>query len=56
MDLRDTDLAAVAAGFGVAVRRATPDDLPQQLAWALGQAGPAAVVLDAHLVAARPTR
>jgi acetolactate synthase I/II/III large subunit len=56
VDLPDTDLAAVAAGFGVAVRRATPADLPAQLAWALGEEGPAAVVLDAQLVAARPTR
>ena len=56
VDLPDTDLAAVAAGFGVPVRRATPDDLPAQLAWALGEEGPAVVVLDAQLVPARPTK
>ena len=42
--------------LALAVRRATPGDLSAQLAWALGQEGPAVVVLDAQLVAARPTR
>jgi acetolactate synthase-1/2/3 large subunit len=55
VDLPGTDLAAVAQGFGMPVRTATPDDLGRQLAWALSQAGPAAVVLRAKIAAARPT-
>jgi acetolactate synthase-1/2/3 large subunit len=55
VDLPGVDLAAVAAAFGVAVRTATPDDLPERLEWAFAQAGPAAVVLRAQLVAAAPT-
>ena len=56
VDLPGTDLAAVAAGFGVPVRTATPYDLAEQLAWALDLEGPAAVVLDAKLTAAQPTK
>jgi acetolactate synthase I/II/III large subunit len=56
VDLPGQDLAAVAAGFGVPVRRATPADLAEHLAWAWDQEGPAAVVLGAQLVPSRPTR
>jgi acetolactate synthase-1/2/3 large subunit len=54
-ELPGTDLAAVAAGFGVPVRIATPADLGEQLRWALAQRGPAVVVLRATLTAAQPT-
>ena len=40
VELPGNDLAAVAGGFGVPVRTATPDDLAEQLAWALAQPGP----------------
>ena len=55
VDLPGADLAAVASAFGVPVRTATPADLGRQLSWALGQPGPAAVVLRTELAAARPT-
>jgi acetolactate synthase-1/2/3 large subunit len=55
VDLPGIDLAAVAAGFGVPVRIATPDDLGAQLAWAQAQRGPAVVLLRTQIAAARPT-
>jgi acetolactate synthase-1/2/3 large subunit len=55
VELPGADLAAVAKAYGVPVRTATPDDLAERLEWALAQPGPAAVVLEARLVAARPT-
>ncbi len=55
VDLPGIDLVAIAEGFGVPVRAATPDDLGTQLDWALAQRGPAAVVLRAQIAAARPT-
>jgi hypothetical protein len=39
----------------VPFRTATADDLAGHLEWALGEPGPAAVILKAHLVAAQPT-
>jgi acetolactate synthase-1/2/3 large subunit len=56
VELPGKDLVAVAAAYGVPVRSAVPDDLGEQLAWALAQDGPAVVVLRAMLVAAAPTR
>jgi len=55
VELPGADLAAAARAFGVPVRTATPDDLGEQLQWALAQAGPAVVVLPARLVAGQPT-
>ncbi len=55
VELPGADLAAVAAGFGVPVRTAGPDDLGEHLAWALAQPGPAAVVLRTRIAAALPT-
>jgi acetolactate synthase-1/2/3 large subunit len=55
VDLPGIDLPAIAAGFGVPVRTATPEDLADHLEWALAQRGPAAVVLRTTIVAARPT-
>ncbi len=56
VDLPGMDLPAIIAGFGVPVRETRPDQLAQELGWALDQDGPAAVVLRAQLTAARPTR
>ena len=55
VDLPGIDLVAVAEGFGVPVRAASPQDLAEHLEWALAQPGPAAVVLRAQIAAARPT-
>ena len=55
VDLPGIDLAAIAAGFGVPVRTATPDDLAEQLGWARAQPGPAAIVLRTQIAAASPT-
>ncbi|MFZ0089085.1 MAG: thiamine pyrophosphate-binding protein [Solirubrobacteraceae bacterium] len=55
VELPGADLAAVTAGFGVPVRVAGPDDAGEQLEWALGQPGPAAVVLRTRIAAAAPT-
>jgi len=55
VELPGKDLAAVASAFGVPVRTAAPGDLGGHLDWALGEPGPAAVILKAHLVAAQPT-
>ncbi len=56
VELPGVDLAAVAAGFGVPVRVAAPDDLGEHLDWALSQPGPAAVVLRQRIATALPTR
>ncbi len=55
IDLGEPDFAALCAGFGVPVRAGGPDELAAHLEWALGVDGPAAVVIRAHLTAARPT-
>ena len=55
VELPDKDLVGVARAFGVPVRAAVPEDLPEHLTWALEQPGPAAVVLKTRLVAAQPT-
>lgn len=56
VDLGDMNVEELASAFGVPARRATPDDLGGQLEWALGQSGPAAVVLRGRIAAAQPTR
>jgi acetolactate synthase-1/2/3 large subunit len=56
VELPGKDLVAIAAGYGVPVREASPDDLGEQLAWAGREDGPAVVVLRAMLAAAAPTR
>ncbi|MGI8716071.1 MAG: thiamine pyrophosphate-binding protein [Solirubrobacteraceae bacterium] len=55
VELPGADLAAIAAGFGVPVELATPEDLGERLQWALTRAGPAVVVLRARIAAAQPT-
>jgi acetolactate synthase-1/2/3 large subunit len=55
VELPGKDLAAVASAFGVPVRTGSVDDLADHLEWALGQPGPAAVILKADLVAAQAT-
>ncbi len=55
VELPAGDVAAIASAFGVPVRTAAPEDLYEQLQWALGQAGPAAVVLRTEIAAALPT-
>ncbi|HYZ79712.1 MAG TPA: thiamine pyrophosphate-binding protein [Solirubrobacteraceae bacterium] len=55
VELPGKDLAGVATAFGVPVRTAVPEDLPEHLDWALRESGPAAVILRAELVAAQPT-
>lgn len=55
VELPGKDLEAIAAAYGVPVRRATPEDLDAQLRWALAQHGPAAVILRTRIVAAQPT-
>jgi acetolactate synthase-1/2/3 large subunit len=55
VDLPGVDLLSVAAGFGVPARAAAPEDLGEHLAWALGQPGPAAVVVRTRIAAAAPT-
>jgi acetolactate synthase-1/2/3 large subunit len=56
VELPGIDLVAVAAGFGVPARAATPDDVAEHLTWALSEPGPAAVVLRTRIAAAQPTR
>jgi acetolactate synthase I/II/III large subunit len=55
VELPGADLAAVVAAFGVPHRMATAEDLGDQLTWALGAEGPAAVILRTRITAARPT-
>jgi acetolactate synthase I/II/III large subunit len=55
VELPGKDLAAVASAFGVPVRTTSGDDFAEQLEWALGQPGPAVVILKAGLIAAQPT-
>ncbi|HEX4011135.1 MAG TPA: thiamine pyrophosphate-binding protein [Solirubrobacteraceae bacterium] len=55
VELPGKDIEAIAASFGVPVRTATPEDLADQLAWALALDGPAVVVLHQRIAAARPT-
>jgi acetolactate synthase-1/2/3 large subunit len=56
VDLPSVDLYAVVDGFGIPVRRATPQTLPEALDWALEETGPAAVVLATTIAAAAPSR
>jgi acetolactate synthase-1/2/3 large subunit len=55
VELPGKDIGAIAAAYAVPVRQATPEDLGEQLRWALGVSGPAAVILHARITAARPT-
>jgi len=55
VDLRQPDFVALARAFGVPVRSGGSDELPAHLAWALSVEGPAVVVVNAALAAARPT-
>jgi acetolactate synthase-1/2/3 large subunit len=56
VELPGKDIGAIAAGYGVPVRQATPQDLGAQLRWALAVDGPAAVILRTRIAAAQPTR
>jgi acetolactate synthase I/II/III large subunit len=55
VELPGKDLEAIAAAYGVPARTASPENLGEQLRWALERPGPAVVVLRALLAAARPT-
>ncbi|HEY1566564.1 MAG TPA: thiamine pyrophosphate-binding protein [Solirubrobacteraceae bacterium] len=55
VELPGKNLEAIAAAYGVAVRTATPENLGQQLRWALNEPGPAVVVLRQLIAAAQPT-
>lgn len=55
VDLVQPDFAAVCAAFGVPSRASEPKTLPQDLAWALEQDGPATIVLPTLLRANAPT-
>jgi acetolactate synthase-1/2/3 large subunit len=55
VELPAGDVAVIASAFGVPVRTAAPEDLHEQLDWALAQPGPAAVVLRTEIAAALPT-
>jgi acetolactate synthase-1/2/3 large subunit len=55
VDLGAANVEELASAFGVPARTATPEDLGGQLEWALGQSGPAAVVLRRRIAAAQPT-
>jgi acetolactate synthase-1/2/3 large subunit len=55
VELGAKDLAAIATAYDVPVREATPEDIGEQLRWALAVDGPAAVVARTRIVAAAPT-
>jgi acetolactate synthase-1/2/3 large subunit len=55
VDLEQPEFSALVEAFGVPHRAATPESLADDLAWALGTDGPAAVVLRAHLEMWTPT-
>jgi acetolactate synthase-1/2/3 large subunit len=55
VDLGQPDFVALAGAFGVPVRSGGPDDLTDDLAWALAQDGPAVVIVRTLLTAAQPT-
>ncbi len=55
VELPGKNLEAIAEAYGVAVRTATPENLGEQLHWALDQPGPAVVVLRQLIAAAQPT-
>jgi acetolactate synthase-1/2/3 large subunit len=55
VELPGKDMGAIAAAYGVPVRQATPEDLGEQLRWALRVNGPAAVILQVRITAAAPT-
>jgi acetolactate synthase-1/2/3 large subunit len=55
VDLVQPDFVALAEAFGVPVRSTTPETLGEDLAWALGEEGPAVVVLRTRLEMWTPT-
>jgi acetolactate synthase-1/2/3 large subunit len=55
VELPGKNLEAIADAYGVPVRTATPEDLGEQLRWALSEPGPAVVVLRQLITAAQPT-
>jgi acetolactate synthase-1/2/3 large subunit len=55
VDLTQPDFEALIAACGVPVRRTTADRIEADLEWALGVAGPAAIVLRERLTSAAPT-
>jgi acetolactate synthase-1/2/3 large subunit len=55
VDLAQPEFEALIAACGVAVRRTTPERIEADLEWALGVAGPAAIVLHERLTSAAPT-
>jgi acetolactate synthase-1/2/3 large subunit len=55
VDLLQPDFAAVARAFRIPVRSGGPQETGENLEWALSHSGPAVVVTEAQIVAARPT-
>jgi acetolactate synthase-1/2/3 large subunit len=55
VDLAQPDFAALARTFSVPVHSGGPEELTENLAWALAEPGPAMVVVEATLAAAQPT-
>ncbi|HEX3689132.1 MAG TPA: thiamine pyrophosphate-binding protein [Solirubrobacteraceae bacterium] len=55
VELPDKNLEQIAGAYNVPVRTATPENLGEQLRWALDAPGPAVVVLRQRITAAQPT-
>ncbi len=55
VELPDKNIEQIAGGYNVPVRTASPEDLAEQLHWALDHNGPAVVVLRQLIAAAQPT-
>ena len=55
VDLVQPDFAGIARASGVPVRLSRPEELAEDLAWALAEPGPAMVLIREELVAAAPT-
>ena len=55
VELPGKNLEAIADAYGVPVRTAAPENLSEQLQWALDESGPAVVVLRQLIAAAQPT-
>ena len=56
VDLEHPDFVALCDAYGIPARRSTVDRLRQDLGWALGSKGPAAVVLEEVLTMPTPPR
>jgi acetolactate synthase-1/2/3 large subunit len=54
VDLEHPDFVALFEAYGVPARRSTKDDVRRDLEWALGERGPAAVVLEELLTMPEP--